>query len=369
MAFETLFDMISDNVPDHRREGSTIYPLNEMFLLCFCATIANCDGWTEIEDYGKSKLDYLRKFLPFSHGIPSDNTLGRFFSRVDPSAFRDCFVAFVKMAFPKAEGHVAIDGKTSKGSRFGECKALHTVSAYASETRVVLAQVATEEKSNEITAIPLLLDLIDIKGSAVTIDAMGCQTHIAEKIIGKGGHYVFGLKGNQKSLLAQAEALFASATGFADSFTRENEGHGRKEKRTCDVLCAEDVDFLRQNSEFPGLKSVARVTSERTVKGVAINEVRYYVSDLPPEAERIARAVRNHWKIENCVHWILDVSFNEDASKIRKDHAPFNLTIIRQLAVNLIKAVKRKNESIRRLRKMAAYDEAVLMRIVNLEIN
>ena len=370
MAVETLFGLIFDKIPDPRHESRTFYPLEEIFFLCFCATIANCDGWTDIEDYGKSKLDFLRRFLPYENGIPSDNTLGRLFSRIDPKAFQDCFVEFIKRIFPQAGDRlIAIDGKTSRGSGFDGCNALHTLSAYASETRLVLAQMATEEKSNEITAIPLLLDILDIKEATVTIDAMGCQKGIAKKIIDKKGHYVFGLKDNQKALRAQAEALFASAPSLADSFAEENHGHGRKERRICDVLPAEDVEFLRQTSEFPGFKSVVRVTSERAIKDATVREVRYYVSDLPPDAKRIAAAIRKHWGIENSLHYVLDVSFKEDASKIHKDHAPFNMAIIRHLAVNLIKSVQKKGESIRRLRKIAAYDEGVMLRIVNLEMN
>jgi predicted transposase YbfD/YdcC len=353
-------------VPDYRQRAKILYPLPEILLLTLCAIISGAESWEDIEIYGESKADLLRQFLPYANGFPGEVTLHRVFSRLDPDRFRDCFISFVSSMFPQAgERLIAIDGKTSRGSAASEKGALHTVSAYATEARLVLAQVAAEEKSNEITAIPKLLELLDLGGAVVTADAAGCQKNICGRIIEKGGDYVISLKGNQGTLHGCAKALFASAAAFAGACIEGGSGHGRGETRRCDVLAAEDAAFLRDAAGWPGLKSVARITAFRTVKEKTTAETRFYVSSLPPDAERIAAAARGHWAIENSLHWILDVAFNEDGAKVRKDHAPFNLTVMRHIALNLVQAAKKKGQSVRHLRKKAGWDDQTFENILN----
>ena len=354
------------SVPDPRQCSKVIHPLPEILLLCLFGQISGCDTWEDTEDYGNDKLPVLREFLPYKNGIPSDNTLHRVFCALDPQAFGSCFISFVASFFPMLEERlIAIDGKASCGSRTAEKGALHTVSAFASDARLVLAQMATDEKSNEITAIPQLLDLLDIKGATVTIDAAGCQTKIAEKVVGKGGDYVFGLKGNQATLHNGTKQLFNTAKTFADSYEESTKGHGRTETRRCDILSAEDTDFLLKTKAFPYVKSVVRITATRTVKEKTTTEERYYLSSIAPDATRIEAAVRGHWAIENSLHWVLDVAFNEDASRIRKDNAPFCMAIMRHIAFNLIRAALKKGESIKRLRRRAARNNEILYRILN----
>jgi predicted transposase YbfD/YdcC len=341
MGFFSVFLSQFCSLEDLRQTSKVTHPLPEIFLLTLFGVVCGCDGWADIERYGKAKLPLLREFLPYAGGIPSDDTLRRFFARLDPDALRDCFVSFVASLFPQAgERLIAIDGKTSRGSRDGDGKALHTVSAFASEARLVLAQVATQEKSNEITAIPQLLDLLDVAGATVSIDAMGCQKEIAQKIVDKGGDYVLSLKGNQGTLHGCAKTLFKDAD-LEGSVEESGKGHGREETRRCDVTPAGDVAFLREIAPWPELKSVARVVATRVVGGISAVETRYYLSSLPPDAARIAHAVRSHWGIENSLHWVPDVTFGEDGSRIRKDNSPFVMAVIRHIAVNLIQAVKK----------------------------
>lgn len=362
----TSFPSLFTTIPDPRQSSKVIHPLPELLLLCLLGILCGCETWEEIEDYGHDKLDLLREYAPYANGVPSDNTLCRLFSALDADALRECFLSFVASLFPQAgERLIAIDGKASRGSRSEEKGALHTVSAYATEARLVLAQVAANEKSNEITAIPKLLDLLDVEGATVTIDAAGCQHAIAEKIVGKGADYALALKGNQGTLHGCAKALFANAPAFADSYEESGEGHGRAETRRCDVLTPEDTRFLAQTKAFPHLKSVIRVTAERRVKGKITEETRYFLSSARPDAKAALHAVRGHWGIENGLHWTLDVSFREDASRIRKDNAPLCMAVMRHIAFNLIQQAKKKGQSVNRLRKKAGRSDATLREILN----
>jgi len=361
LCFSALFSCITDP----RQASKVQHPLPEIWLLILCAVIAGCDAWDDIESYGHAKLLLLREFLPYKNGVPSDDTLRRFCAAIDQREFSGFFIAFVSSMFPAAADRlIAIDGKASRGSRTPEKSALHTVSAFASEARIVLAQVATDEKSNEITAIPQLLDLLDLRGATVTIDAAGCQTKIAEKIVGNGADYVLGLKGNQKTLHNGAKELFNTAKHFADSYEETGQGHGRTETRRCDILNAEDTAFLLKTKAFPHLKSVVRITATRTVKEKTTVEQRYYLSSLAPDAKRLEAAVRSHWSIENSLHWVLDVSFNEDNIRVRNHNAAFILTSVRHMAVNLIKQVKRKRQSIKGMRKAAGWSDDILKEIL-----
>ena len=261
---------------------------------------------------------------------------------------------------------IAIDGKTLRGSHDGTVKALHLVSAFASEARVVLAQTATAEKSNEITAIPELLKLLDLNGATISIDAMGCQREIAQQIIDGGGHYLLGLKGNQGTLHKDVELFFKDMPEDVDVHVHEeaDKGHGRIEIRRCEATS--DIAWLQEQHQWPGLQTIIRITSTRIIGSKTTTDVRYYISDDVPDAVKILTNTRSHWAIENSLHWTLDMSFGEDACRIRKDNAPLAMATIRHVALNMLQAAKQKRESIKRLRKLAGWNNRVLKRILNL---
>ncbi|MBV8709172.1 MAG: ISAs1 family transposase [Acidobacteriaceae bacterium] len=352
---------------DGREAGKVLHPVPEILLVTLCGVMAGAEGFEDIEDYGESKLDLLREFLPFAHGIPSDDTLRRFFRAVDPRAFAEVFVAFVRDVFPEAAQRlIAIDGKTLRRSHDGTAKALHLVSAFATEARLVLAQVATAEKSNEITAIPELLRLLDLRGATVSIDAMGCQREIATQIVEGGGHYLLGLKGNQ-GLLHEDVCLFFETPPQGTTLATHEEvdkGHGRLEIRRCEVT--EESGWLQQRHNWPHLKSMARLTATRLLGDQTSTETRFYLTDDSPDPARILADTRSHWAIENTLHWTLDMSFGEDASRIRKENAPLAIATIRHVALNLLQAAKQPRESIRRLRKKAGWDNPTLKRILKI---
>src|SRR5579862_6831280 len=352
---------------DERESGKVLHPLPEILLVTLCGVIAGADGWEDIEDYGISKLELLRELLPFGGGIPSDDTLRRFFRAIDPRAFQEVFVAFVSELLPDAAHHlIAIDGKTSRRSHDGTAKALHLVSAFATEARLVLAQVPTAQKSNEITAIPELLKLLDLRGATVSIDAMGCQREIAAQIVEGGGHYLLGLKGNQGTLHDDVRLFFEKppeATTFA-IHEDNDKGHGRIESRRCDVTS--DIAWLQETHHWPHLQSIVRITATRIINGKITTEARHYITDHTPDPVRILADTRSHWAIENTLHWTLDMSFGEDACRIRKDNAPLAMAVIRHVALNLLQTAKQPRESIKRLRKMAGWDNKTLKRILKI---
>jgi predicted transposase YbfD/YdcC len=350
---------------DNREPHKVLHPLCEILLVTLCGVIAGADGWEDIEDYGESKLELLRTMLPFAHGIPSDDTLRRFFRAIDPQAFQEVFVAFVRELLPEAHARlIAIDGKTLRRSHDGTAKALHLVSAFATEARLVLAQTATKEKSNEITAIPELLRLLDLRGATVSLDAMGCQREIASQIREGGGQYLLGLKGNQGTLHADVRLFFEQLPETACLATHEeaDKGHGRIEIRRCEATDA--TEWLQETHGWPGLRSIARITATRITGAETTTESRYYITDDTPDPKRILADTRSHWAIENTLHWTLDMSFGEDASRIRKDNAPLALATIRHIALNLLQAAKQKRESLKRLRKKAGWDNQTLNRIL-----
>ncbi len=352
---------------DSRDPIKVLHPVPELMLVMLCAVIAGSEGWEDIEIYGESKLGLLREFLPFAHGIPSDDTFRRFFRALQPEAFQEVFVSFVRGLHPGLSAAlIAIDGKTLRGSHDGATRALHLVSAFATEARLVLGQVRTEEKSNEITAIPELLRLLDLCGATVSIDAMGCQREIARQIVDGGGHYLLGLKGNQGSLHADVKLFFEQMPHDTPMFTHEeaDKGHGRIELRRCDVTS--DIGWLQERHGWPGLQSIARITATRIIGDKSATEQRYYISDDTPDPVRMLADTRSHWAIENTLHWTLDMSFGEDACRIRKDNAPLAIAVIRHVALNLLQSAKRPRESIKRLRKLAGWDNDTLKRILKL---
>jgi predicted transposase YbfD/YdcC len=365
MDFLDIFGQLDDPRIDRKK----LHPMPEILLLTLCAVICGAESWDDIEMFGKSKLVFLRQYLPYEHGIPSDDTVRRFFRAIDTTQFQRLFVEWVRAWLsPEVAGKVvAIDGKTLRGSHDGGQSPIHVVSAFASEAGIVLGQVKTSEKSNEITAIPELLEWLDVRGAIVTIDAMGCQKAIAEKIIDKGGDYLLALKGNQSSLHEDVRLHFEQpAPTSLIRMTRAetvDKGHGRIEVRQCRL--STDIDWLRaRHPEWKNMSSIVAIDSERLIGDTTAQETRYFISSSQAPAPQILAAVRLHWGIENQLHWVLDMSFGEDQSRIRKDNAPTNVAIIRHAALNMIRQAKKKRMTIKRMRKAAGWDDSVLTDIL-----
>jgi len=354
---------------DHRQAGKVTYPLDEVLLLSLLAVLAGADTFVDIARFGTKKLDLLRRFRPFGDGTPSHDHLGDIFATLDADHFQRCFVAWVASLTGAPEGVIAIDGKTVRRSHNGKGgkAAIHMVSAFAARQRLALGQVKVAEKSNEIVAIPKLLDMLVIEGAIVTIDAMGCQRDIARKIIEKKADYVLALKGNQGSLRDDVGLLYdeQKAQGFADTEISRAEtvdgDHGRVETRTTTVI--HDVEWLRERHDWPGLKSVVIVESQREIDGNIARETRFYVTSLFLLAHLMGPIVRDHWSVENNLHWVMDMIFRDDECRVRTDHAPANFTTVKHMALNLIRRAPGK-DSIRLRRKVAAWDDDFLARIV-----
>jgi predicted transposase YbfD/YdcC len=341
--FAALTDPRADRGQEHR--------LVDIVTIALCAVLCGADDWVAVETFGRAKEAWLRTFLALPGGIPSHDTFGRVFARLDPDEFRACFLAWVGAVTggEAAAGVVAIDGKTARRSHDrGRGKAaLHLVSAWATSSGLVLGQVATDEKSNEITAIPALLRLLDLAGCTVTLDAMGCQTAIAEQVVEQGADYVLALRDNQETLHERARLAFADARAAVgtplaptdlDTARTVAKGHGRLEIRRCWAFGdREYLAYLDPAGAWPGLRSVALVAAERRVGDAATREERLYLSSLPPDAAALGRAIRRHWEVENRLHWVLDVTFREDSSRVRTGHAPENLAILRHFALNLLR--------------------------------
>jgi len=351
-------------VPDHRLDRRKLHPIEEILLVTFCGTIAGCDSWDDLELFGATKLETLRRYLPFEHGNPSDDTLRRFFRALNPDVFEQCFVKWVEsFQLDLADKIIAVDGKTSRRSFDEDNKAMHMVSAFASELNIVLGQVKTADKSNEIKAIPELLELLDISGAIITIDAMGCQTKIAAKVISEGADYVIGLKGNQGQLNDDVRLAFRNKPKemIFDRDTEHDKGHGRIETRCCTV--SDDIQWLQErHPHWKGLNSIVEIESSREIKGEISTEKRYYISSLPADPKKIRNAIRQHWGVENKLHWILDMTFNDDQSRIRKGNAPRNIAVVKKTALNLLQIVKatRPRISLKRMRKLAEWDNSFL---------
>lgn len=370
--FVTHFSVL----PDPRVDRTKRYPLQEIILLIIAATASGCEGWKQIKDFGDDKLDWLRKFLPYSEGIPVDDTLARVMRKLDTKAFQSCFMSWVDSVAKLTEGRViAIDGKTLRRShhhRLGK-SAIHMVSAWCSENGLVLGQEKTSEKSNEITAIPKLLEVLELKGCIVTIDAMGCQTEIAQQIVKRKGHYVLALKGNQGHLHSDVKDFFETAlsSNFKgvsyDYYKTQESGHGRIEQRECWSLTP-PKGCLSSHEKWKQLNSIVMIKSRRELKDKVTEDTRFYISSLAPDAQQALSAVRQHWGVENSLHWTLDVTFREDESRIRSDAAPENFAIMRHIALNLLKRDTSLKASIKRKRLKAAlnddFRETVIKQII-----
>jgi predicted transposase YbfD/YdcC len=356
-------------LPDPRQSKKVLYPLDEVLLVTLCAVLCGADGWVSVALFGEQKLTFLRRYLPFSNGTPSHDQLGLIFGALDTAAFQHCFIAWTQSLSGTIAGVVAIDGKTMRRSfdRTGSRGAIHMVSAWSSRQKLVLGARAVDEKSNAITAIPELLDLLAIKGAIVTCDAMGCQKKSAEKIIGKGADYLFGLKGNQGTPRADVEELFTEqmARNFKDvtvSNGSSTDGdHGRIESR--DVFAIGDIAWLQERHDWKGLRSIVMVVSTReTAKGIE-KERRFYISSRPADAEKPGQAIRQHWGVENGLHWVLDVNFRDDDCRIRKKNAPANFTSLKRATLNALQKAPGK-DSLKSKRLIAAWDEKYLAKIL-----
>jgi predicted transposase YbfD/YdcC len=357
------------DLSDPRQRGKVIYPLDEILLLCLLAVLAGAETITDIALFGRKKLELLRRFRPFANGTPAHDHLGDILAVLDPEQFQRCFVAWVAALTGKPEGVIAIDGKTVRRSgqkRKGQAP-IHMVSAFAARQRLVLGQVKVAEKSNEITAIPKLLELLAIEGAVVTIDAMGCQREIAQKIMEKKADYVLALKGNQGTLREDVELFVTEqkAVGFKDSkisCDRTVDGdHGRIETRTTTVI--HDVAWLRQRHNWPGLNAMVVVDSVREIGDKVERETRFYITSLLLLASVLAPIVRGHWAIENGLHWVMDMVFRDDECRVRTDHAPANFCTIKHMAQNLVRLAPGKT-SLRQKRKAAGWDDDFLASLI-----
>lgn len=359
---------------DPRTGNAMQHKFMDILIIAICAVICGADGWCEIELFGKKKKTWLKTFLELPKGIPSHNTFGRVFALLNPEEFQQRFMEWVQAIERLTTGQViAVDGKQLRGSHDHHANkaAIYMVSAWATANQVVLGQRKVEDKSNEITAIPELLKLLEVSGCIVTIDAIGTQTKIAQTIVDQGGDYLLSLKENQGHLFKDVQDLFETdaVTGFQNlphTYAKTvGKGHGRVERRECWAIDAEDsLTYLRGREHWAGLKSVVRIVSERRIGDKIEHEIRYFISSLPGEAKTILKAKRSHWQIENQLHWVLDIAFREDDSRVRDGHAAENLSLLRHLALNLIKREKTAKGSIRAKRLQAAWDPDYLLAIL-----
>jgi predicted transposase YbfD/YdcC len=354
---------------DPRQQAKVTYPLEEILLLCLLAVLAGAETITDIALFGRKKLDLLRRFRPFANGTPAHDHLGDILAVLDAEQFQRCFVAWVAAQSGTPEGVIAIDGKTVRRSG-QKCKGrapIHMVSAFAARQRLVLGQVKVAEKSNEITAIPKLLELLAIEGAIVSIDAMGCQREIAEKIVQKKADYVLALKANQGTLREDVELFVAEqkAAGFKHSQISRDQtvdgDHGRIETRTTTVI--HDVGWLQQRHNWPGLNAVVIVESVREMADKVERETRFYITSVRLLAGRLAPIVRGHWAIENSLHWVMDMVFRDDECRVRTDHAPANFCTIKHMAQNLIRLAPGKT-SMRQKRMAAGWDDEFLASLI-----
>ena len=369
-----LLDHFAD-VTDPREPWRVAHPLPEVLLLVVCGSIASCDDFDDIAAWGQAHLPFLRRFLPYEHGVPGERWLNILMNRIDPQLFSACFMSWASELRPDAPELLALDGKTSRRThdRSAGKAALHLVSAFATRERLVLGQEAVETKSNEIEAIPVLLDKLAgagaLKGALVTIDAIACNPKIADKIKSCGADYLLAVKANQSHLLSQIERFFADAPRERiDTCADLDKGHGRIEDRR--VFVSRDVDWLVGERRFPGehrfphIAAIAKVETRTELADRCRRESRFFIASRPLSAQAFADAVRSHWRIENSLHWVLDVVFADDLSRLRKGHGANNMAVVRHFAINLVRGANDRH-SLKTRRKLAGWSEDYLAALIN----
>jgi predicted transposase YbfD/YdcC len=357
---------------DPRMNRTKRHSLGDILAIAICAIICGADAWTQVAKFGRCKIKWFRTFLELPNGIPSHDTFGRVFAALDPKAFEECFMKWIGDLTIASGGRlIAIDGKTIRRSldTANGKAAIHMVNAWCAANHMVLGQLATDAKSNEITAIPELLDLLDISGAIITIDAAGCQKKIAEKIVDQGGHYILQLKGNQGSLHQETVTLFDQCLtddcrGIAYSTARTiDKGHGRIEERR--IWATSEVNWFAEKGKWKNLRSLIRVQAKRTIGEETSAEHRYYISDLPPDnASQLLAYIRGHWGVENTLHWSLDINFREDERRIRQGHAAENFARLSRIALNLLKAEKTNDGGIKTKRLCCGWDHDYLLKVL-----
>jgi predicted transposase YbfD/YdcC len=367
---ETSIMLSFSVLPDPRKNRNQVYSLFDIITVSILSVLCGADDWMEVSLWGESNLTWLQDRGLCLNGIPSHDTFSRFFRFVDAPSFEKCFINWTQRISKVVGGVIALDGKTICNSGCGDEKAIHLVSAFSAENNIVLGQIATEAKSNEITAFPSLIQLLDLNKAIVTIDAAGCQKDVASKIRDQGGDYVLALKGNQGSLHAEARNFFNQAIlvqheeADCDYYVSEEKSRGRIEKR--EVWVSECLDWLPQKEVWKGLASIACLKSTRETKGKETVEYRYYISSLEADAWKIGHAIRSHWSVENKLHWQLDVSYGEDGCKIRKDNGAENFSVIRRVTLNLLKADKKTKAGIKNKRSKAGWNKDYMLEILGI---
>jgi predicted transposase YbfD/YdcC len=361
---------IFSQVEDPRSHINQLHKLIDILLIGVISVICGAETWKQMVGFAKSKEEFLRTFLELPNGIPSEDTINRTFASIDSIQLENCFIEWVSSIADLSSGQIiAIDGKTIRGAKHkGKKSPIHMVSAWACENNLVLGQVKTDEKSNEITAIPNLLDILDISGNTISIDAMGTQKEIAKKIIEKDANYILAVKGNQPQLLEDIQDEFKFSKQI-DTTKDEDLGHGRIETRICSVIT--DFQFIENENEWKNLKSIVRIESIREFKNSDREKetaTRYYISNLEKNALYFQSAIRSHWAVENKLHWTLDVGFSEDASRKRAGNASQNYSVLLKIALNLLKIEKTEKQGIKGKRLKAGWDNQYLLKVLKIKV-
>lgn len=369
MEFYEVFSEHFCIIHDPRVDRGKKHNLMELLFIALCSLLTGGQNFTDMEDFGELRTPWLKKYLELRNGIPSRYTFRRVFAVIDAKAFTDCFIKWTESLRSLSGGSIiAIDGKTIRKSfdTWSGKSAIHLVGAWATEAGLALGHEVVDSKTNEITALPELIEKLCVKGQTVTIDAMGCQKDVAEKIIDKGGDYLLCVKGNQGGLFETLKEFFADCGDFKDVehsfFETLEKGHGRIEERKCWAV-GNEAKWLGIDKDWKNVQTVAMMERKRTIRGKTSVEMSYYITSLPADAKRIALSARSHWGIENGQHWVLDVTMNEDMCRARKDNSAINMATLRRIAINMINLVKGKT-SVRRAMKMAALDTLFLERIL-----
>lgn len=376
---ETSYEVLRSSIlehfgtlPDHREDRSKKHKIIDIIFMTICSVIAGSDNLKEIMIFVRAKRDWFQSVLELPNGLPSYSTFWWIFVMIKPEILNKCFVNWVNaLVKAKLGKYIAIDGKALRGTQTGEESFIHMVSAWASDLHLTLAQQQVDCKSNEITAIPAVLEALDLENTTVTIDAMGCQKEISKLIRKKNGNYILALKGNQGLLHDEIINFFDQALeiGFEgiehDQYMQENKGHGRTEKRN--VYVTADIDWLPQKEDWEDLATIVMVVSERTIEKKVSKENRYYISSCEAQAKEIADGIRSHWSIENSCHWILDMAFREDDLKGRTGYFGVNMALIRRVALNLLKQDKSTKAGIKAKRKKAGWDQNYLEKIISVD--